>query len=421
MKYILPIFLVLVATLPARADMYTALTDVYETNPEIIATRQAAEGAAADINLAKTGWQPAIGAQAGLARTHTKFSGTDYDENQKQIGVNITQNIFQGFSTTAGIKAAKAIHTAEQARLYATEQDVFLQAVNAYIRVLNAQEVLRLNQNNEKVLHEYYDLYVQKEKVGVLTKTDTAQAAARLEYAKYQVIDARAELDNAIETVRRIYGTEPSAYTDIDLGRLSAYFPASLQSAETQALKNHPSILAAEAHHTASREEITVAKQTYMPSVDIKASALKYDNIPVIDDITDTRIGLYLTVPLYDQGTAFARTRKAKATAAASGEQSIHVKRLVLEQLRQAWNKYQAQQAAIKSARLRIKAAKLALEGVRDEQERGRRTVLDVLNAEQEVLDAQVALTYAKHAGTAAYFAVLSGTGALTAEHLGLK
>lgn len=421
MKYILTLITICAMTFPVYADVFDALKTVYETNPEISAARQTVKGSKADISLAQTGWQPAVGAEAGIARTHTKFSGTDFDENQKQLGIKLTQNVFRGFSTTADVKAAKEAYQAQLANLYATEQDVFLNAVNAYINVLNARDVLRLNQNNEKVLREYYDLYVQKENVGVLTKTDVAQAAARLEWAKYQVIDARASLDNAIETIRRIYGTQPADYTDINLKRLTPYFPKTIQSAESQAIKNHPAIVAADARHLATRQKITVAKQTYLPSVDIKASALKYNDIPVIDDITDARIGVYLTVPLYDQGTAFARTRKAKSAAAAAGEQTVYIKRMVLEQLRQAWNIYQAQESAVKSARIRIKASKLALDGVRDEQERGRRTVLDVLNAEQEVLDAEVALTRAKHARVSAYFAVLSGTGALTAEHLGLK
>lgn len=409
-------------TCPVYADMYSSLKEVYMANPDILAARQKVEASESKLGLSKSGWQPAIGASAGIARAKTKATGMMVDESytQKQIGVNLEQNIFEGFVTTAQIKAAKSALRAERAQLYATEQRVFLSAVNAYIDVLNAKEVLNLDKNNEKVLKEYYDLYVQKEKVGVLTKTDVAQAKARLEGAKYRLIDARAQYDNKLETFRRIFGKVEDKYQDITLNETQNIFPKSIAEAEQIALKSHPAVLAAEAQYDAADENITVARQTYMPKVDIKASAAKYDDIPVVDEIKDGRIGVYLTVPLYDKGVAFARTKEAKAQASEVKVLITQTQRAVLEQLRQAWNIYQAQTAAIVSAEARVQASRLALSGVRDEQERGRRTVLDVLNAEQELLDSKVMLTRAKHGKISAYFAVLSGMGALTPENLGI-
>ena len=148
---------------------------------------------------------------------------------------------------------------------------------------------------------------------------------------------------------------------------------------------------------------------------------MRFDDIPLADRVDDSRIGVYLTVPLYDKGTALAQTQKAKANASAIKAQITGAQRAVLEKLNQAWNIYQAQTAAITSAQIRIKASRVALDGVRDEQERGRRTVLDVLNAEQEVLDARVSLTQAHHRQTLAFFSVLSGTGALTPHNLGIE
>lgn len=406
---------------PSYADMFTALKDVYETNPTLLIKRQSVKAAEAGIGLAKTNWQPSIGASAGIARTRTKAAGDVFHENQKQIGINATQNIFHGFTTTARIKAAEETLKSETAALHATEQETFLSAVNAYIGVLNAREVLKLNKNNEIVLKEYRNQYIQKEQVGVLTKTDVAQATARLEWAKYQVIEAQAQYDNALETFRKIYGKTLPAYDEIDLKRLSGLFPKTLHDAEEKALTAHPDILAAKAFQNASEENVSVSRETYMPSVDIKASALKYQDVPLVDDISDSRIGVYLNVPLYDRGTAFAQTHKAKAEASAAREQIVQIRRLVLEKLRQAWHIHEAQKAAVKSAKIRIEASTLALDGVRDEQERGSRTVLDVLNAEQELLDAKVALTQAKHSRISAYFAVLSGTGALSASNLGLR
>lgn len=415
--------LLMMMAVPAWADIYTALREIDASNPEITAARSVVKASGADVRQSWVGWQPSVGVSAGIARAKTKADQMGIDESytQKQLGVSVEQNLFQGFSTNARIDAAKGQLQAEQASLYATRQTVFLEAVQAYLNVLNTREVLALRRNNEKVLREYYNLFSQKEQVGVLTKTDVAQAEARLELAKYAAIAAKADYDNALETYRRIYGQTENQYTDVSTDRLKPVFPKTIQEAEQQALANHPSILAADARYRSADAQITVARQTILPSVDVKASAMRFDDIPLADRVDDSRIGVYLTVPLYDKGTALAQTQKAKANASAIKAQITGAQRAVLEKLNQAWNIYQAQTAAITSAQIRIKASRLALDGVRDEQERGRRTVLDVLNAEQEVLDARVSLTQAHHRQTLAFFSVLSGTGALTPHNLGIE
>lgn len=415
--------LLMMMAVPAWADIYTALREIDASNPEITAARSIVKASGADVRQSWAGWQPSVGVSAGIARAKTKADQMGIDESytQKQLGVSVEQNLFQGFATNARIDAAKGQLQAEQASLYATRQTVFLEAVQAYLNVLNTREVLALRRNNEKVLREYYNLFSQKEQVGVLTKTDVAQAEARLELAKYAAIAAKADYDNALETYRRIYGQTENQYTDVSTDRLKPVFPKTIQEAEQQALANHPSILAADARYRSADAQITVARQTILPSVDVKASAMRFDDIPLADRVDDSRIGVYLTVPLYDKGTALAQTQKAKANASAIKAQITGAQRAVLEKLNQAWNIYQAQTAAITSAQIRIKASRLALDGVRDEQERGRRTVLDVLNAEQEVLDARVSLTQAHHRQTLAFFSVLSGTGALTPHNLGIE
>ncbi len=415
--------LLMMMAVPAWADIYTALREIDASNPEITAAQSIVKASGADVRQSWAGWQPSVGVSAGIARAKTKADQMGIDESytQKQLGVSVEQNLFQGFSTNARIDAAKGQLQAEQASLYATRQTVFLEAVQAYLNVLNTREVLALRRNNEKVLREYYNLFSQKEQVGVLTKTDVAQAEARLELAKYAAIAAKADYDNALETYRRIYGQTENQYTDVSTDRLKPVFPKTIQEAEQQALANHPSILAADARYRSADAQITVARQTILPSVDVKASAMRFDDIPLADRVDDSRIGVYLTVPLYDKGTALAQTQKAKANASAIKAQITGAQRAVLEKLNQAWNIYQAQTAAITSAQIRIKASRLALDGVRDEQERGRRTVLDVLNAEQEVLDARVSLTQAHHRQTLAFFSVLSGTGALTPHNLGIE
>lgn len=413
---------VLLATFgAARADVYSALQGVYDTNPVIAEARSAVGVATSELDAARTETKPYLGinANAGLART--KFMDQTFDTTPTEIGATFQQNVFQGFSTMAKIKGAKGIVAARQASLYATQQDVFLEAINAYVNVLNADEVLKLKKNNQRVLQEYYDLCRQKQEVGVLTATDVAQASARLEGAKYQTTQAQAEYDNAQETFRRIYGRAEDKYTDVSLERVKHLFPASVDEAEEYAMRNHPLIVALNAQEAAARENITVARKSRLPSVDIKASAMQLNDIPVIDDVRDGRVGVYFSMPLYDKGNASANVEKVRHTVAGIQDRTVDARRGIVEHLRQAWNTYDAQTYAITAAQAAVKANQLALDGTREEQARGRRTVLDVLNAEQELLNSRVSLSQARHGKVAAYFAVLAATGKLSAENLGIK
>ncbi len=414
---------VILATLVsgARADMYSLLKSVYESNPVILQQRAAVDAAHSELSLARTGYKPYLGISANAGVARTKIASQTYDYVPTQIGVEFQQNIFQGFGTMAQIKAAKGMLASQQAILYSTQQDVFLQAINAYINVLNSRQVLNLNKNNRRVLQEYYDLCADREKVGSLTKTDVAQAAARLEMAKYRETDAQASYDNSIETFRRIYGTVPDNFSGIALDRVADVFPDSVTAAQEYALAHHPALNALAAQEAAAKENITVARKSMLPSIDVRAAAMQVDDLPFVDKIRDSRVGVYLKVPLYDRGTAFANTDKVRFTVDGIQQQTINVRRTIIENLNQAWNLYEAQNAAISAARAGVSAGEMALDGTREEQKRGRRTVLDVLNAEQELLNARVSLVQATHAQISAYFAILAATGQLSAQNLGIS
>lgn len=412
--------LIIIVAPGARADMYSALHAVYDSNPVISQQRAAVNAARADVSLAKTQLQPYLGVAANTAAARTKIASETFDYTPTQVGVEFQQNIFQGFSTIARIKAAKGILASQMAILYATQQDVFLESINAYINVLLADEVLNLNQNNLRVLQEYYDYVSDLADVGKLTQTDVAQASARREMAKYGLSDAQAKYENSLETFRRLYGDTLEHYPDIDLDRVSDLFPESVFAAEECALKHHPALLALQAQEAAAKEDITVARQSMMPSIDVRAASLQVNDLPYIDKVRDSRIGLYLKLPLYDRGTAFANTDKVRFTVAGIQDQIINARRTITENLRQAWNLYESQQSAINAAKSGIRANQMALNGTKEEQKNGRRTVLDVLNAEQELLNTKVSLAQAKYARIAAFFAVLSATGNLSAHNLGL-
>ncbi len=421
MKNIIIVIFIMLITGGAWADVYTALNDVYKSNPLIKHARTDVDVARANLDSAKTDLQPYLGLSGNVGLAQTQLAGVDFDYAPMRYGIEVQQNIFSGGAMFAKIKGGYGYVRAAQAQLYAVQQDVFMSAINAYIEVLNAHEVMNLNKNNQNVLQKYYDQVRDMKRVGTLTQTDVAQASARLEMAKYAVTDAGAKYDNALEAFRRIYGSIDYKFTDIDLDKIDVLFPISVTDAEEDALRNHPMLCALHATEEAVKQGIAIARSSMIPSVDVRGAVQRLDNVPFLDDITDSRIGVYLKVPLYDKGNAFANMDKVRANVAGVQEQIINARRVIVENLRSAWNIYQAQEYAIGATMASVNANELALDGIRDEQMRGRRTVLDVLNAEQELLNSRVAHVRAKHARISAYFAVLAAIGELTPENLGLE
>ena len=419
-KFLIGFFLAII-TLPCRADLYSALRYVYLSNPVIGAQRSAVDVAAADLDLARTGYKPYLGLSGNINAARTEILNQKYDYVPTQFGAEFSQPIFHGFATIAKIKAARGMMESETAILYATQQDVFLDAINAYISVMNARSVLDLQENNERVLDEYYKFVRDRRDVGMLTDTDVAQASARLSAAKYNVIDARAKYDNAIETFRRIYGTTESQYSEIKLSRFANVFPSDVDYAQEYALKNHPALVALNAQLDAVRTDITVAQQTRWPSVDVRASVMQADDLPILDRVRDGRIGVYVSLPIYDRGVATASVQRVRKTVDGIQEQIVNARRTIIQNLNQAWNIYNAQDAAITAAQKSIDANRRALDGIRIEQQNGRRTVLDVLNTEQDLLNSRVALIQAQHAKVSAYFSVMAAMGILTPDTLGIS
>ncbi len=405
----------------ASGNLYQELGGVYRTNPIIVGARAATNSAAAGVNLAESGYRPYMGITAGVGMAHSEAFGTDYDYNPAIVAGEIRQPIYSGGATFASIKAARALYESELAVQYMTVQDVFLSAINAYINVLNSERVLELNKNNLRVLREYFAYVSNRVDVGILTQTDVSSATARVAAAEYSVATARADYDNAVETYRRIFGNAPDDNIgEINVGRVEHLFPDDVDDALTVALASHPALRALQSQEVAARADITIARQTRMPSIDVRASAMQIEDTPFLGRIRDGRVGVYLSLPLYDRGASGAKMERARFTVDGIGEQIQNTRRTIRENLNTAWNIYTAQDSAIAAANARVAAAKLSLDGIRDEQARGRRTVLDVLNAEQELLDARVSLARAKHAQTSAYFAVIAAMGNLSAENLGV-
>lgn len=426
---------VLLANAAYAETLEEALAYTYVANPSILSQRAYLKSVYEKITQSRSGYGPSVSGEASYGYTYTRSRTSPiFAENESMpvsFGVNAVQPVFSGFSTTASVQAAKAQFEAERANLSNVEQGALVEAVSAYTGVIRAVAVLKLNQNNESVLQRQLDYTRDRFRVGELTKTDVAQAEARHAGAVASRISAEGDLKVAYAVYQKVVGKLPEKIFEPEVP--AAKLPQTLDDALEIALKSNPSVLAAEKQAKSAESAVTVAQSGYYPSVDLQAG---YSNMKAGAHGTstyqgqtirtgrareeDTNVMLVMDVPLYRSGSTVSKVRESKY-AARQAEININtVKRDAIRSTTQAWENYQATRASLSSLEEQVKASMLALDGVKAEEQAGARTVLDVLNAEQELLDARVSVVTAKKSLIDASYQLIASMGLMTPKGLGL-
>lgn len=412
-----------------------ALAYTYVANPTILSQRAYLRSVYEKITQSFSGYKPTLSGQAsyGYSYTRTKTSPLFEEEESKPVafGVNAVQPIFSGFGTSASVKAAKAQFEAERANLKNVEQSSLIEAVAAYTDVIRALAVLKLNQNNEAVLQRQLEYTRDRFRVGELTKTDVAQAEASLAGAVAGRILAEADLKVAYAVYKKVIGKMPDKIFEPEVP--AAKLPQTLEDALEIALKSNPSVQSAEMQAKSAQSAVDVALADHYPSLEIQAS---YSNMKAGAHGSanlgagtvqtgrareeDTSVMLVMDVPLYQAGNTASKVRESKYMAGQARININSVKRDVIRETTQAWENYQATLASLASLEEQVKASSLALEGVRYEEQAGTRTILDVLNAEQDLLDARVSVVTAKKNLVDASYQLIASMGLMTPSGLGL-
>ena len=399
-----------------------ALSQTYETNPTLQAARAEFRAVQENLPQANAGWKPSVNAGAAISRTELDDSnfGGGSETTTKDVSLALDQPVFRGGSTIAEIGAAKAVIAAQKASLIQTEQSILLQAATSYLDVLRDQAILRLNLNNLNVLAEEREAAEFRFEVGELTKTDVSQAGARFARAETNVITARGDLNTTQALFEQIIGAMPANLESPDISNLNT--PDNLQESIRVAEKQNPTLLAAIYIHEASKKDVNDIYGELLPQINFSTSwARSYDPVPgLIDEQTTKSLGLTLNIPLYQSGATRSRIRQAKYTANQRMLQITEVREQVRHDVTAAWESLEASNAEIVSRMREVDAATIANEGVKAENEFGSRTVLDALNSEQELLDAQVALLTAQRNRTVSKLSLLSLLGELTQKNLAL-
>jgi outer membrane protein len=412
----------LLAGTAAADTLREALASAYRTNPTLTAQREALKATDANVAIARSAGRPQVSATLGVNRDLTRSGILDVGGKGPSVsaGLDLSYPLFNGGSVRNSVRAAETRVEAGRATLRAVEGDVFVQAVAAYMDVIRDRAIVELNENNVKVLSTNLEATRDRFEIGDLTRTDVAQSEARLQLGRSQLAEVEGRLIASEATYRQVIGHPP--------GELAPPpplppLPTTADEAVRIALANNPDLIAITRTARAAGYDVRVAQAGRLPTVSAVGSGTTLSDLGDAvgpNSGTQTTVGVNARIPIFQGGLPGARTRQAQALEGQTLEQVVGTERAVVATARSAFASYEADQKAIQSNTVAVQANELALEGARAEQSVGTRTVLDVLNAEQELLNAQVALVTAKRDAYVDGFQLLNAMGQAEAQDLGL-
>lgn len=413
---------------PAAADnLREALAQAYNTNPTLESARADQRATDEGVTIQRAQGLPS----ATITATHIEFirqSANSFTAPERNLGVNaqLLVPVYSGGAIRNGVRAARERVEAGEADLRNTESSIFSQVVAAYMDVLRTEALASLATNNVGVLRTNLEATSDRFQIGDLTITDVAQSRSRLALAEGDLQQAQANLIAARETYIRLVGNAP--------GELQAPpplpgLPENVGEAIVSALENNPNLIAAKQRAEAAGFDTKVAGSGRLPNLSVFVNGDYSDFFGTLGGPTSAQFaqsertanaGVRLTIPLFQGGLPAARQRQAGARASAALEDVIASERSVIAETRSTYSNWQAANGVIKSAQAAVESAELSLEGVRAENSIGNRQILDVLNAEQELLQARAQLVTARRNAYVAGFTLLALMGRAEARDLNL-
>lgn len=396
-----------------------SLAEAYLRNPEMEAARAELRSVDEGYAQAMSGYRPRLTGE--VSYTSSRYDGDVFDNHSdpKNLALELRQPLYRGGSTQANVKASMNRINAQRAVLHDVEQRVLLDAVTVYLDVRRDNELVRLNFNNEKVLERHLEASRQRFTLGDITRTDVSQAESRLANAVAGRVRAEGSLQASRARFERVVGVTPGA---LPAPVYTVNLPETLGGAIRLGESQNPDIHFSEYSQAAARADTRAVKGELLPQVDLTGSLGRtYDPALRTDDyVNTTSVGVVASVPLYTGGAVDARVRQARQIEHQRRMEQQRAARSVRQGVIDAWTELGSAEAEMQARKSQIDAAKLALDGVRIETDYGSRTTLDLLDAEQEYLDAQVAHVIAERNKVVAIYRVLASIGELTAAKLQL-
>ena len=420
------------AALASAQTLEDSLALAYTSNPNLVSQRAQVRALDENFVQARSPALPSVSATVQTSTSSNVRSGTDpdfgfalnsSDSDSLSYSLSADQTLYRGGRTRAAMDQALANIYAARAQLSSTEQSVLLDAVSAFMNVRRDEAILDIRANNVAVLERQLDASSDRFEVGEITRTDVSQAEARLAGARSQLAAAQAALTASRAGYERVVGQAPGTLAEPPpLPPL----PEDLQAAFDLALENNPDVIAADFAEEAATAGVRNAKGAMLPTVSLSASAsssdsynsgpFEFEGSPFESE--STQVGGRVSIPLYSAGVNSSSLRQARQNEARARSDRRNVERLVRESVSTAWSGYLAAQSQMESTSEQARANELAFEGVEAEAAVGLRTTLDVLNAEQELLNARLAFEQAERDAYVAAYRVLQAIGAVNPAFL---
>ena len=419
--------------MPALADtIEAALVRAYQNNPQLNAQRAQVRATDETVPQALSGYRPKVAVNASVGYQYTDTLTTSGGDSTRifrndlhgtnaprSVGATVTQTLYNGQITANRTRAAESQVSGAREGLRVLEQSVLLSASTIYMDYLRDAAIVEVQKSNVRVLEQTLKQTRDRFNVGEVTRTDVAQSEAQLAAGKTQLLTAEANLVTTKSNFRRIIGNEPEALAPGS--PVDRFLPVSLPSAVELGLIENPNVTAAMFGIDVSYLQVKVNEGALLPTVNLVASVQQsYESTLLIYRSFGASAVAQLNVPVYQGGAEYSLIRQSKETLAQQ--------RLNLEQVRDqtranvvtAWGQLVAGKAQVQSAQSQVTASEIALNGVREEAKAGQRTTLDVLNAQQALVNARVALVTAQHDRVVASYSVLNTVGRLSPQVLKL-
>ncbi len=418
-------FVITVSSPLSALTIDEALALAYNNNPTLNAARAQLRSVDEAVPQALAGWRPRIFGTADVTGVYGKQRGFKSTTNTSySIGLDVEQPIFRGFRTVNSVRQAEALIASERQSLRSTEQQVLFQAAQAYTDVLQDAALVSLARSNVNFLAEQVRAARDRFEVGEGTRTDTAQAEARLAGAESDLNFSLANLNSSRAIFEQVIGVMPGRLTPST--RVERLLPGSIEAAIPIGDRAHPAIQSARFLVDAAVFNVKTLEGELLPSITLQGQIERTFNPqsqfgidPAFED-SAALIGR-LSVPIYQGGQEYSRVRQGKEEL---GQTEIEVQ-VARDQIRanliRAWAEYRASVASIQAAETEVAAQQLALDGVLEEQRVGQRTTLDVLDSQRDLIDAQVNLVTAQRDRIVSAYGLLAALGKLDAESLGLN
>lgn len=409
------------AGVPAYAEsIQEALGLAYSNNPTLNAARAQLRSVDENVPQALSGWRPTISATVEGGAIKAEVDGFDTYRNNATISLDISQAVFRGFRTVNSTKQADALVLAQRESLNATEQDILLDAAQAYVDVIRDTALVSLSRSDLEFLTEQVRAARDRFDVGEGTRTDVSQADARRAEAQASLNTALANLNASRAIYRQVVGIEAdNLNADTSVGVL---VPQTLDGALATAENTQPLIRQAQHQVDAGLYGVKVAEGVLMPTVSVDGSiGREWEPSSTVSRTSTATIFGRVTIPIYQGGSEYSAVRQAKEDLGQARLQLDVARDQVRANVISAWGNYQAAEASISAAQAAVEAQNLALEGVLEEQRVGQRTTLDVLDAQRELVNQRVNLVTAQRTRIVSGYQLLAAVGELDVDRLGLS